>query len=199
MQVNSSTTSASSYYNLTSNYNDSVFFYNNTNSYDEYVYITFTSSSAIEEDYEFYASVYNSNQDGTGGNGTGGNGTGGNGNQSSTEPSLTLNITEEDDWGNGNGANYTFELQIDDLDANHTYTFFFMVMNATGDEVLFINIEGSTGNSSTTITSPSLAQYNLGMHIDSGCYLVFGIAHDETSGQEVPFVVDFVALHRCDE
>ncbi len=176
MQVNSSSIQFPSYYNLTSNYSDSVYFYNNTNSYDEYVYITFTGSSAIEEDYEFYAMV--NNQNGTGGNGT----------QNWTDPSLNLNITEEYDWGNGNGANYTFELQIDDLYANHTYSFYIGVMNGTGDEVVFIEVQGSTGNTSTTLSS-----YN--MHIDSGCYLAFGFAYDETTGYEVPYVVDFVALH----
>jgi len=186
MQANSSALSTvNSWYNLTTNYTDSVYFYNNTNSYDEYVYITFYGSSAIEEDYQFYAAVSNNNQ----------NGTGGNGNQSSTEPSLTLNITEEYDWGNGNGANYTFELQIDDLDANHTYSFGLYVSNATGDDWLSMGFQGSTGNSSTTITSPSLAQSNLGMHLDSGCYLIVGFAIDETIGYGEVFVVDFVALH----
>ncbi len=194
LMANVASTNQSTYYNLTTNYSDSVFTYTNNLTYYDMVSFTFMSVYNTPEDYEFYIQVHNASGNGTGGNGSG-NGTGGNGSGNNTgswsPPTLSLDITELVD--HGSATNYSIEFSIDDMDYNSTYSWAFMLLNESMDMVFEEEVQSASGNTSVSIEGPENFQGG-GTMLDDGCYVMAGFAYDETAQMGIEPVFDFLSV-----
>lgn len=194
LMANVASTNQSTYYNLTTNYSDSVFTYTNNLTYYDMVSFTFMSVYNTPEDYEFYIQVNNASGNGTGGNGSG-NGTGGNGSGNNTgswsPPTLSLVITELVD--HGSATNYSIEFSIDDMDYNSTYSWAFMLLNESMDMVFEEEVQSASGNTSVSIEGPENFQGG-GTILDDGCYVMAGFVHDDTAQIGIEPVMDFLSV-----